>query len=457
MSWLRLSEIASMADGRLIGADTMVKSVTTDSRGLIAGQLFVALSGPRFDGHDFVANAEGAQAAGVIVARQVDCGLPQILVDDTFKALSRLAAAWREQLKLPIVGLTGSNGKTTVKEMIAAILSRKGQVLATRGNLNNHIGVPLTLLAIRRHHAYAVVEMGANHPGEIAALTSIARPDVALITNAAAAHLEGFGSIEGVARAKGEIFEGLRADGIAIINADDAYVDYWRTLIGKRTCLSFGIEQAADVCARDAADVSLHISAPAGKIEIKLPLPGRHNARNALAAAAVAIAVGVDMSSLKTGLESVQQVHGRLVMRKAWQGARLLDDSYNANPDSLAAALEVLAMLPGERWLVLGDMGELGPSGRHLHRQAGKRARASGVTRLYTLGRLSRAAAAAFGAGAQRFDSHTALTMALRGELHAAVSVLVKGSRSMRMEKVVEALVAAETLELPKVGQGHAA
>jgi UDP-N-acetylmuramoyl-tripeptide--D-alanyl-D-alanine ligase len=455
MSWLRLSDMAAMVEGKLIGADVATESVTTDTRTLVAGQVFIALRGPRFNGHDFVASAESA--AGAMVTRQIPCTLPQILVDDTLKALYRFAAAWRAQVNQPVIGLTGSNGKTTVKEMIAAILRREAEVLATEGNLNNHIGVPLTLLSVRCHHAYAVVEMGANHPGEIAALTRIVRPDVALITNAGPAHLEGFGSIEGVARAKGELFEGLRASATAIINADDAYAAYWRTLIGKHKCLSFGLEQAADVYAGVTTDGRLQVSTPAGAVEIKLPVLGRHNARNAVAAAAAAIAAGAGLHSVKAGLESLQQVRGRLVMREIRQGVRLLDDTYNANPGSLTAALEVLAAQPGERWLVLGDMNELGTNGEVLHRQAGELALASGVTRLYTLGHLSQATAAAFGSGALWFKSHAALSGVLRSELHPGVNVLIKGSRSTRMEKVVWALLAHEVLGTVNTEQHHAA
>ncbi len=457
MGWMKLSEIAALARGRLIGTDVAVESVTTDTRALTAGQLFIALEGPHFDGHDFLGDAANAGAAGAMVARQLHTNLSQILVDDTLQALSRLAAAWRKRLRLPVVGLTGSNGKTTVKEMIAAILGREGHVLATKGNFNNHIGVPLTLLSLRRDHAYAVVEMGANHPGEIATLTAIVKPDIALITNAAAAHLEGFGSIEGVAKAKGEIFQGLPESGTAILNADDTYADYWRKLIGRRKRLTFSIDKPADVYARNNAGGILHISTPAGEIEVDIPLPGRHNARNAVAAAAAALAAGIGVSSIKAGLESVAQVRGRLVLRAALRGARLLDDSYNANPGSLAAALEVLAEQPGERWLVLGDMGELGANSESLHRQAGERARAMGIQRLYALGTLSQAAAVAFGPGASHFDAHAALAQALCNQLQAGVSVLVKGSRSMRMERIVEALLIDGAPPASGVEHGHAA
>jgi UDP-N-acetylmuramoyl-tripeptide--D-alanyl-D-alanine ligase len=437
-----------MTGGRLVGSDAAAESVTSDSRALSAGQLFVALKGPRFDGHAFIEGAGNQGAAGVMVERETAASIPQVLVDDTLKALQRLALGWRGRLRLTVVGLTGSNGKTTVKEMVAAILSREAQVFATRGNLNNHIGVPLTLLSLRAQHAYAVVEMGANHPGEIAMLAALARPDIALITNAAAAHLEGFGSVEGVARAKGEIFQGLRQGGKAVINADDTFASYWRTLAQRFRCISFGFAPTADVRARELAGETLCMCTPAGEVEVNLPLLGCHNARNAMAATAVGIAAGIKLASVKAGLEAVPQVRGRLAMRKGLRGARLLDDSYNANPGSLAAALEALAEQPGERWLVLGDMAELGAEGQRLHQQAGERARAAGVARLYTLGNLSQAAAEAFGCGAQCFDSHAALARAVVGGLNggtrADVSILIKGSRSQRMEKIVEALLAQE-------------
>ncbi|MBA2491479.1 MAG: UDP-N-acetylmuramoyl-tripeptide--D-alanyl-D-alanine ligase, partial [Gammaproteobacteria bacterium] len=437
MSWLQLSDIARLAQGRLVGDDSAVASVTTDTRALQPGQLFVALAGPRFDGHDFVAELDPTQAAGALVACEMRTSLPRIVVDDTLTALQRLSAAWRRQSKATVVALTGSNGKTTVKEMIAAILKQEGEVLATRGNLNNHIGVPLTLLSMRPNHAFAVVEMGANHPGEIAVLTAIIDPDIALVINAAAAHLEGFGSIEGVARAKGEIFAGLGDDGAAVINADDAYADYWRSRVGARKCLTFGLDAKADVSARSIDEQDLHVTTPAGDIKIRLSLPGRHNVRNALAAAAVAIAAGASLASIRTGLEKITQVRGRLVPRDGMHGARLLDDSYNANPGSFAAALEVLVAQPGAHWLVLGDMAELGASGEALHRMVGELARDAGVARLFALGALSQAAADAFGTGAAHFDSHAALVEALHDALGAGAdnngTILIKGSRSMCM------------------------
>jgi UDP-N-acetylmuramoyl-tripeptide--D-alanyl-D-alanine ligase len=429
----------------LVGEDGPVASLSTDTRTLQAGQLFVALQGPRFDAHERVLAGKAARAAGVMVSRRLDTPLAQVLVDDTQAALTRLAAAWRERVSTPVVGLTGSNGKTTVKEMIAAILSREGPVYATRGNLNNHIGVPLTLSALRPHHAYAVVEMGANHPGEIAALTRMVRPHIALITNAAAAHLEGFGDLEGVARAKGEIFEGLSQTGVGVINADDAFADHWRARLGDRDWVGFGFSKTAQVQGEWGPQGALRIQTPVAALRLRLPLAGRHNAMNALAAIAVAHALGVDLGQAVRALEACTPVAGRLTPYAGIRGVSILDDSYNANPASLRAALEVLVARRGPHWLVLGDMGELGADAERLHGEAGVAAREAGVARLLALGPLSRAAVAAFGATASHFQAVEELIAALRAELEPGVSVLVKGSRAMHMERVVEALKAGQS------------
>ncbi|MGI9304205.1 MAG: UDP-N-acetylmuramoyl-tripeptide--D-alanyl-D-alanine ligase [Gammaproteobacteria bacterium] len=442
MSWLRLSEIAAMCGGRLHGEDATAQAVCIDSRAIKPGDVFIALQGPRFDAHEFVANLERS-AAGAIVAQPQRATLPQIVVDDTQMALARLADRWRDRLQVRFIGLTGSNGKTTVKEMCAAILCRMGAVWATRGNLNNHIGVPLTLLSIRPHHDYAVVEMGANHPGEIAALTDLSRPDVGLVTNAGPAHLEGFGSVDGVARAKGELFEGMPTDAIAVINADDKYADLWRGFAGQREQVLFAMHGSADIRVHWLANQNrLQVGANGEQTEITLPLPGQHNAVNALAAAASCIAMGVGLEAVRAGLESVEPVTGRLETKSGRNGVFVLDDSYNANPGSLAVALDVLATHPGEHWLVLGDMAELGAEAEALHRHAGELARERGVDRLFTVGSLSRASARAFGKGATPYADADALLQALVPQLRPGVHLLVKGSRSMRMEKVVDALVA---------------
>ncbi len=429
----------------MIGQDVPFNGVCTDSRSIVPGSLFIALRGPNHDGHQHVAAAAGAGAVALLVEHSVDCVVPQIIVPDTRLALGQLAASWRQELATPLLAITGSNGKTTVKEMCAAILGEAGNTLATRGNLNNDIGMPLTLLRLQREHQYGVIEMGANHPGEIAYLTALARPQVAIINNAAAAHLEGFGSLEGVARAKGEIFEGLGENGVAIINADDQFAPLWRELTTEKSSISFGLEQAADVTAKWQGDIygsRLEVTTPVDEFRVDLALPGRHNVMNALAAIAAATALNIDSQQIVAGLESMKAVGGRLQARCGVNGATVLDDSYNANPDSMRAGLQVLAECAGERYLALGDMGELGDDAAELHRQVGDEARRSGIDRLYACGELSRGAADAFGENGHFFEQQQQLIEALLPEMKNDVTVLVKGSRSSRMERVVEALSA---------------
>lgn len=442
---LALSEAAQAVRGRLQGADARFVGLSTDSRGLERGNLFVALAGERFDGHDYLDQAAAGGAAGALVSTAVTDLLPCIRVTDTRLALGGLAAAWRARFDIPLVAVTGSNGKTTVKEMLAAILGMEHQVLATRGNLNNDIGVPLTLARLGTEHTAAVIEMGANHHGEIAYLTGLARPTVALITNAGPAHLEGFGSVEGVARAKGEIYDGLGEQGLAVVNRDDAYADYWLERVQGRRVMTFGLDPRADVTAQaKPLDVGQQLSlrTPAGETELRLPLPGRHNALNALAATAAALGAGASLAAVRSGLEAVHAVDGRLQVHRCADGIGVIDDSYNANPGSVGAALEVLAQLPGEHWLVLGDMGELGGESRQLHRDIGTRAAAAGCDRLFTLGGDAASAAEAFTGPAAHFDDFESLQAELEAQLHPGVQVLVKGSRSMRMERVVQALLA---------------
>lgn len=444
---LRLSEIAGPLHGQLQGADAGFRGLSTDSRTLEPGQLFVALVGPRFDGHGFIDAALQRGAAAALVEQPTDLPLPSLRVADTRLALGRLSRLWRGRFSLPLVAVTGSNGKTTVKEMLAAILGRRGPVLATRGNLNNDIGVPLTLAGLGEEHLFAVIEMGANHAGEIAALCALARPSVGVVTQCAPAHLEGFGSIEGVARAKGEIFQTLPADGTAVINFDDPYAGLWRDLAGQRRILGFGFDPGAVVRAADAVldEVSGHAAfrliTPAGEAAVQLRLVGQHNVMNALAAAACCHALGLEPADIAAGLAAVEPVRGRLQLQAGPGGSRLVDDTYNANPGSLNAALDLLAGLPGEHWLALGDMGELGPDAERLHRDAVRAARAAGVTRLYALGPLAGAAAEEFGPGARRFDDRQVLARTLKADLHAGVVVLLKASRSMRLDEVVATLV----------------
>ena len=445
-----LNQAIAKAGGRLQGQDTDFCAVGTDSRADCSGQLFVALRGERFDGHEYVATALAGGAAAAMVDHPLPLDLPQWVVDDTRLGLGRLAAAWRDRFPGRIAAVTGSNGKTTVKEMLAAILARAGRVRATQGNLNNDIGMPLTLLRARDED-YLVLEMGANHPGEIGYMTDLARPDLAIVTNAGRAHLEGFGSVEGVARAKGEIARGLGPHGILVVGGDSPYTPLWRDLAAGRTVWTFALDQAADLQAgRDSVQVAWDadgfrtrfVARHQGReIPLELRLAGLHNVRNALAAAAAALALGLDARAIGEGLASLPPVKGRLCPRDCG-GIGVIDDTYNANPDSIAAAIEVLAGLQGRRWLVLGDLGELGEDAPRLHAEIGELARRAGVDRLVTVGTLSANAARTFGAGGQHFADQAALLAALQTELEPADRVLVKGSRAARMERVVEALCA---------------
>ncbi|HLA75006.1 MAG TPA: UDP-N-acetylmuramoyl-tripeptide--D-alanyl-D-alanine ligase [Gammaproteobacteria bacterium] len=449
---MRLSETARLLNTSYQGADVEFHGVSTDTRKLQANNLFIALHGPHFDAHDFIAQAQAQGAAAALLSKPVAASLPSLCVDDTRLALGQLASAWRQRFTLPVVAVTGSNGKTTVKEMIAAIFNQSGPVLVTQGNLNNDIGLPLTLLGLQAEHRFAVIEMGANHAGEIAYLTKITRPNVAVITNVGPAHLEGFGSLEGVAHAKGEIFQGLAEHGTAIINSDDRFATTWDKAIGNRHCLHFGLETQADVSARwtpNATGSALHLHTPQGKIDVALHLIGKHNVMNALAASAAALAAGATLTQIKSGLEAMQPVTGRLQSKAGLHGTRIIDDTYNANPASVQAALQVLANYPSPRWLVLGDMGELGPDSAVLHEQVGTQARAAQVERVFAVGKLSQGAVDTFGGGAQHFGSQDQLITALQtalGEIDtASPTILVKGSRAAHMEHIVAALAPTTT------------
>ena len=450
MNMLRLTNAAEILGAPLHGGDRAFTSVSTDSRTLLPGALFVALQGPHFDGHLFIPAALGKGAAGALVSVPQQTSLPWLLVEDTRLSLGHLAAAWRNRRPVPLLAVTGSNGKTTVKEMIAAILLEQGPVLATRGNLNNDIGMPLTLLALR-DESFAVLELGANHPGEIAYLTRIARPDVAVITNAGAAHLEGFGDLDGVARAKGEILAGLSEQGVAVLNADDPYLALWQALAADKRCLTFGFAPTAEVRTEPAAvetrwtdlgfQTHLVVQSPRGEFALSLQLAGEHNLLNALAACAACLALEMPISSIQKGLGGVQPVAGRLQIRLAASGLRVIDDSYNANPDSMTAAIRVLQHAPGRRWLAMGDLAELGETAADLHARIGDRARAAGIDRLWCCGPLSRSAAEHFGPYGRHFEDRMALAVALKQAVSPGDTVLVKGSRSSGMEQVVAALL----------------
>lgn len=439
-----LDRIVAATNARLVGTSAIISGISTDTRKIQQGDLYIALSGEQFDGHDFCVSAVQKGAAAVMVERQLPIPVPQIIVADARQALGMLAQAWREQFVIPVIAVTGSNGKTTVKEMIAAICAQRGKVLATQGNLNNDIGVPLTLLQITVQHQFAVIELGANHPGEIAYLTALVKPAVALINNAGPAHLEGFGSIEGVARAKGEIYAGLSRDGIGIVNSDDHFANVWQSQCKDYKLLTFGLQQPTNISASWQANnngSALCIQTPQGKIDVQLHLLGKHNIMNALAATTAALAVGCSLAEVKRGLESMFAVKGRLQMKAGKSGSRIIDDTYNANPASFKAALDVLSIFPGQHYVALGDMGELGVDAETLHREVGDYAKTSGVKRLYTVGLFARHAAQAFGQDARVFEAQPPLINAIEADLAADVTLLVKGSRAMQMENVVMALL----------------
>ncbi|MBI3899176.1 MAG: UDP-N-acetylmuramoyl-tripeptide--D-alanyl-D-alanine ligase [Gammaproteobacteria bacterium] len=427
-----------------VGPDVRFTGVGTDTRTLQKGDLFVALTGPNFDGHHFLAQAMAKGAVAALVARELDTALPYVHVADTRLALGEFAAFWRRQFNIPVVAVTGSNGKTTVKEMIGSILAQVGPVCVTRGNYNNDIGLPLTLLRLRSSDRTAVIEMGMNHRGEIDYLSRLTQPTVALINNAAEAHLAGLGSLDQVARSKGEIFMGLAKDGVAILNADDPYLGLWRSLAAPRKCLTFGLDHPADFTAQyqlSTAGSAIQMQTPHGEVEMRIALIGKHNVLNALAAAAASLSAGATAADVIKGLEKLQAISGRLEFKAGLSGARVIDDTYNANPGSVTAGLQVLRESRGERVLVLGDMGELGPSAPDIHRRIGELAQHLGIDRLYALGELSALAVERFGKGGKHFRAREALIEALVDCMHGDMTLLVKGSRMMQMEKVVAGII----------------
>ena len=440
---MRLSEAAIATHGIVIGNDVEFTSVGTDSRAITQGQLFVALKGDHFDGHDYVAQSLAQGAAAALIENNENA--PAVKVKDARLALGDLAAYWRKKINAPIVAITGSNGKTTVKEMLAAILKvaagSDSKVLATQGNLNNDIGMPLTLLRADSHHSYVVLEMGMNHSGEISYLTNIAKPNFALVNNAGLAHVGELGSVEAIAQAKGEIFQGLALDGTAIINADDVYSDLWKSLASKYQQITFGLEATADVTASYELNGSTsHVSlkAPNGEVEFTLPASGLHNVKNALAASTAAIALNVSLQSIAEGLSGFSGAKGRLQQKQGQFDAQVIDDTYNANPASMKAAVDVLSAREGKRFMVMGDMGELGADAGLMHAEIGSYAKQTGIDALFVLGDLSQEAVKAFGSGAQHFENAESLSEAVLNRMDKVTTVLVKGSRFMRMERVVD-------------------
>jgi UDP-N-acetylmuramoyl-tripeptide--D-alanyl-D-alanine ligase len=438
------AEAARAVDGKLHGAAVRFSGVTTDSRAVREGDLFIALKGERFDAHDFVEASEAKGATACLVSRLVPhAARPQVVVDDTRFGLGRLASYWRRKHALPLVALTGSNGKTTVKEMLSAILAAhcdtRDVVLATEGNLNNDIGMPLTLLRLRDSHRFAVIEMGMNHAGEIDYLARIAQPTVAVVNNAQRAHVGILGSLEAVAHAKGEIYGGLAGSGIAVVNEDDAFAGYWKKLNTGRRIVTFGLRDSADVRATSSGS-QVRFVTPVDAFAVTLQVAGEHNVRNALAACAAAHALEIPPHAMQDGLNHFAGVPGRLQRRRGIGGSVVIDDSYNANPESMRAALNVLAAQSGPKVFVMGDMGELGAGAEAMHAEVGAFAKASGIDRLLALGDLSRHAVRDFGKGAEHFADIGALQEAARRAAAAGATVLVKGSRFMRMERVADAL-----------------
>lgn len=447
---LQLSDIAAAVHGTLAGTDLNVFGVSIDTRTLSAGNLYIAIKGQHFDGHDFIVQAEQAGAAALLVAQPMNSALPQIIVDDTHLALAELAGYWRRRLPVKIAGITGSNGKTTVKEMIAAIFATQGDTLFTQGNLNNDIGVPLTLLRLTENHRYAVIEMGANHPGEIAYTSRYAQADVSVITNVGPAHIEGFGDINGVANTKAEIIESLAADGVAVLNRDDAFYDFWLTeKVGSRKSVSFGFAKSADVRAENISTSldqqgfysRFDLATDGARQSIRLNLAGEHNVKNALAAAAVALQFGIGVPDIKHGLEQVKAVTGRMQALVGRKGNIIIDDTYNANPASLQAALKSISHCDQPIWLALGAFGELGSDSHDIHAEMGLLIKNMPVRRLFATGELAKHTVNSFGENGQFFDNQEQLINTLQQAITGKEIVLVKGSRAQKMENVVAALV----------------
>jgi UDP-N-acetylmuramoyl-tripeptide--D-alanyl-D-alanine ligase len=446
---LMLNEIASALKGNLIGQDLLMTGVSIDTRTLKAGDLYIAIKGKNFDGHDFISQALQAGASAILVNQKIDTDSAQIVVNDTHLALAELAGYWRRKMPVKIAGVTGSNGKTSVKEMIAAIFATQGNTLFTQGNLNNDIGVPLTLLRLDENHRFAVIEMGANHPGEIAYTSRYAQADVSVITNVGPAHIEGFGSIDGVANTKAEIIESLGSAGVAILNRDEPYYDLWINKAGSRKSVSFGFDPAADIQAKNITTrlsekgftTQFDLKTVDATETICLGLAGKHNVKNALAATAVALQFGIDLKFIKQALEQVKPVTGRMQVLQGRQGNIVIDDTYNANPASLQAALDAINHANQPIWLVLGAFGELGDEAAAIHAEMATMIQSQSVQRLFATGELAKHTVAAFGSNGQHFDTQEHLIQTLTNAISGKEIILVKGSRSQKMENVVAALV----------------
>lgn len=423
-----------------------IKAISIDSRTIKPGSCYFAIQGEVFDGHDFVADAVKNGASAAVVERQMDVDIPQIIVSDTIKALGRYAQHHRQQFTPFVVALTGSCGKTTVKEMIASIFKQVAKTYATSGNFNNHIGVPLSLLQLTAEHEYAVFELGASGAGEIAYTASLVEPKITLINNVSAAHIQGFGSLAGVASAKGEIYEALPNDGVACVNIDDEFADSWLSKIKNQRVVTFSLDdETAQVTAHSVIldkdnTTRLVLVTPDGQVALKLPLPGKHNVRNAIAAAAMAYAAGCPLDKIAAGLEHVTQVKGRMNLRRGKSGARIYDDTYNANPSSVKAAIDTLGTYSGKRILILGEMAELGDNAAQYHHEVGEYAKSQGVDKLFTVGPLTQHACEGFGEDACFYPEQSALVEGLMPVLNEEVTCVVKGSRSARMENIVDAI-----------------
>lgn len=450
MIQMTLAQMANLLGLNTVSVDKEFQGLSIDTRTLQPGNLFIALPGSRVDGHDFIDKALQKGATAALVTHQIASPLPQFIVPDPVAALGTLAATWRQQYNIPIVAVTGSNGKTTLKNMISSIMVAACQnqdmhVLATHGTFNNHLGLPLTLARLNKQHRYAVIELGMSNFGEIEYLTNLTKPSVAVITNAAAAHLEGVGDIAGVARAKGEIFSGLSSSGMAILNRDDAFYTFWRELIKHRHYLTFGFHPDADVSVisqeHNAQQQAITIRTGQGNITLNLALLGKHNILNTLAAIATALSIGIDLEAIKLGIEKVKPAPGRLQLHSLANGVNIIDDTYNANPFSLQAAINTLATFSGKKMLVLGDMKGLGQDAEALHQAAAEAIRAAGIDYLFTYGELSATTAQAFGDNAYHFNDQKKLIDALKPFLASQITILIKGSRAMQMEKVVAELI----------------